>query len=578
MVSRRQFLRRAGAFAALSAMPLGRAARAVAPAKKLLVVFAYGGWDTTALLDPKPGDPEVDTPEGDWMDAGPLTLWRPRGLKSSAVQALRALGPRMGVVNGVAVNSLVHEAGLQMVLTGAVGDEHPADIAARTAVLSGADLPLPYLTNGSSARPMAEAALSGSVGYANQLSSLVVPEFAWPTDTRAFAPSGEVDQAAEAYLRAAHGGLTRRASPGPNTQKLADGAASFNRSAQIRAHALAGGFLSDPAMFYGTNPWQRAARALAEGFSQSVFIQDDGYWDTHGGNQAQVGLFGNLLEGLAQLMTALDEEGIGDDTVVLVLSEMGRSPLLNDLQGKDHWPYTSAFWLGAQVQPRVVRGTDAGLVLRPVGLRSGEPDADGRRLHAADVLATTAHLLGLPADTLYPHVSDCADAKACGGLLVAVAKGGAALDVRSYAAGEALDLEHYDAEVCKAAAALVPELSKQPVPKDDDDSVEFFPQEDAGELIDGLGDLQIGDDEAKAETCAAVIPGMIDALMPQVTDGTIHEDVVDAVLYLGDEGVKKADYMDKVKAFATAVEDSAKITNAEIKEEAKNALEDWKEG
>lgn len=181
-------------------------------------------------------------------------------------------------------------------------------------------------------------------------------------------------------------------------------------------------------------------------------------------------------------------------------------------------------------------------------------------------------------DTLYPHVSDCADAKACGGLLVAVAKGGATLEIRSYAADETLNLEHYDAEACKAAAALVPELSKQPVPKDDDDSVEFFPQEDAGELIDGLGHLQIGDDEAKAETCAAVIPGMIDALMPQVTDGTIHDDVVNAVLYLGDEGVKKADYMDKVKAFATAVKDSAKITNAEIKEEAKNALEDWKEG
>jgi len=404
MVSRRQFLRGSAAAALLSQLPLGRLARSQSLRQNLVVVFAYGGWDTTAVFDPKPQSELVDTPAGDWFDAGPLPLWRPDGLRSDAVEMLRTYGKRMAVANGVTVNSLVHEAGLQMTLTGAVGEQHPADIAARVAKESGADLPLPYLTNGSSARPNELAALAGSVGYSNQLSSLVIPQFAWPTQAAPFRPSADTASAVDSYLRGAHGELqAERSSVGPNAQKLADWGDALDRAARIERHALGGGFLADPELFYGSDPWVRAARALSEGFSRSVFIQDDGYWDTHGANQGQINLFSGLLEGLGKLMGALEGAGIADNTLVLVLSEMGRSPLLNDQQGKDHWPFTSAMWLGSGVQPTVLRGTDEGLVQRRLNLLSGEPDDNGHALHAADVLATTAHLLGLSADLLYPH-------------------------------------------------------------------------------------------------------------------------------------------------------------------------------
>lgn len=46
---------------------------------------------------------------------------------------------------------------------------------------------------------------------------------------------------------------------------------------------------------------------------------------------------------------------------MVVLSEMGRTPLKNGGDGRDHWPYTSALLLGAGVRgDQVVSGFDDG--------------------------------------------------------------------------------------------------------------------------------------------------------------------------------------------------------------------------
>ena len=197
--------------------------------------------------------------------------------------------------------------------------------------------------------------------------------------------------------------LPFRFAPGLNDRKLADWADSLDRADRIAAHTREGGLLSDLSRFTDYDPWRRSARALAEGFSKAVFVLDNGYWDTHGQNRQQTRLHSDLFEGLGQLLAELEAAGIRDDTVVLVLSEMGRSPLLNDIAGKDHWPYTSAMMIGPDVSPTVVRGTDDGLVQRTVSRSTGEPDPQGRALQSADVLATAATMLGLDGGALYPQ-------------------------------------------------------------------------------------------------------------------------------------------------------------------------------
>jgi arylsulfatase A-like enzyme len=96
---------------------------------------------------------------------------------------------------------------------------------------------------------------------------------------------------------------------------------------------------------------------------------------------------------LAGLIRDLDARGMLDETLVLCLSEHGRTPRLNNAAGggRDHWSdaYSCLFAGGGVARGRVVGRTDrhAGHVAeRPVSPK--------------DVLATVYHLLGIDPETL----------------------------------------------------------------------------------------------------------------------------------------------------------------------------------
>jgi uncharacterized protein (DUF1501 family) len=63
-------------------------------------------------------------------------------------------------------------------------------------------------------------------------------------------------------------------------------------------------------------------------------------WDTHGDNFNR--LRKNLLpvfdQGLSALLTDLDQRGTLDDTLVVVLTDFGRTPKINGSAGRDHYP------------------------------------------------------------------------------------------------------------------------------------------------------------------------------------------------------------------------------------------------
>jgi len=66
-------------------------------------------------------------------------------------------------------------------------------------------------------------------------------------------------------------------------------------------------------------------------------------------------------QGLAALVTDLEERGLLDHTLVIALGEFGRTPKVNDRGGRDHWPHAmSVFMAGAGVPRGFVLGaTDA---------------------------------------------------------------------------------------------------------------------------------------------------------------------------------------------------------------------------
>jgi uncharacterized protein (DUF1501 family) len=147
---------------------------------------------------------------------------------------------------------------------------------------------------------------------------------------------------------------------------------------------------------------QRVARCATVAFSGSG-------WDTHVQNDYYQDLnFESLFAGLNELMDGLaaapgDLGGtLADETIVVVLSEMGRTPQLNAGQGKDHWPYTSMLMTGPLITGgRVVGGYDELFYGENVDPTTGEVREDGAQLSTAAVGATLLQMCDVdPAEFL----------------------------------------------------------------------------------------------------------------------------------------------------------------------------------
>jgi hypothetical protein len=135
------------------------------------------------------------------------------------------------------------------------------------------------------------------------------------------------------------------------------------------------------------------ARRLIEAGCQFVTVVWDEFgqlntgWDTHEDQRNR--LKNDLLPGFdlafSALLEALAQRGRLDETLVLVLSEMGRTPKLQG-DGRGHWgrAYCNLLAGGGAARGRIIGKTDS---------IAGEPI--DQPLKAKDVLATAYHLLGI---------------------------------------------------------------------------------------------------------------------------------------------------------------------------------------
>ena len=95
-------------------------------------------------------------------------------------------------------------------------------------------------------------------------------------------------------------------------------------------------------------------------------------FDSHANNDAdQMKLIPELLAGIRYLMRRAEDLKIRDRLVVVVQSEMGRTPGYNAGNGKDHWSIGSAMFLGRGIRGnRVVGATDEKQLHVPLDPRS----------------------------------------------------------------------------------------------------------------------------------------------------------------------------------------------------------------
>ena len=87
------------------------------------------------------------------------------------------------------------------------------------------------------------------------------------------------------------------------------------------------------------------ARRLVEAGARFITVVDTG-WDTHQQLSRELpdsrfpgsGKLPNLDRAYSGLLTDLRQRGLLESTLVVLLGEFGRTPKLNALGGRDHWP------------------------------------------------------------------------------------------------------------------------------------------------------------------------------------------------------------------------------------------------
>jgi hypothetical protein len=107
---------------------------------------------------------------------------------------------------------------------------------------------------------------------------------------------------------------------------------------------------------------QQAEIALAS-FKAGVCVSANltiGQFDSHANNDVdQMKLIPEFLAGIAYLLRRAEELKIREKMVVIVQSEMGRTPSYNKGNGKDHWSIGSIMFMGAGIRGnRVIGATD----------------------------------------------------------------------------------------------------------------------------------------------------------------------------------------------------------------------------
>jgi hypothetical protein len=146
---------------------------------------------------------------------------------------------------------------------------------------------------------------------------------------------------------------------------------------------------------YGRNHFGQScllARRLVESGVRFVTVSDGG-WDTHADNfnALKSNLIPHIDQGLPALLADLDDRGLLATTVVVWMTDFGRTPKINSAGGRDHWA-TAGFAILAGA------GIPGGSVLGRTDEEGGVPTHN--EYFTEDIAATIYTKLGIPLDLL----------------------------------------------------------------------------------------------------------------------------------------------------------------------------------
>ncbi|HEY7314176.1 MAG TPA: DUF1501 domain-containing protein [Gemmataceae bacterium] len=347
--SRRDFVRMslASAFGAAACPWLPRLAAAAGkkPAKACIVLWMSGGPSQTDTWDLKPGH----------KNGGPFkeTATPVAGLRiSEHLPKLAAAAKDLGIIRGMSTKEGEHGRATQLLHTGQLPNDavaYPALGSLLAKEIGDAEHDLPsYVTvsppgglgnlgAGFLGPQYAPMAVSGISDNPNARANLTI-DYLKPDK-----PVAASDQEVRRKLLAELQGDFKKRHGGDAT---AAHAASYRKAQRMVDTEARGAFRLDeePAKLrdaYGRNRFGQGcllARRLLERGVSFVEVTLDG-WDTHQNNFEMVKTLSQTLDpAFATLLSDLKDRGRLANTLVVWMGEFGRTPLINGMAGRDHFP------------------------------------------------------------------------------------------------------------------------------------------------------------------------------------------------------------------------------------------------
>ena len=372
------------------------------------VVFnASGGWDTTYLMDPK-GVDGINRlyAEGDILTHGnhrfaPTAKHQQGGMSNEDFYA--RFGDELLVFNGLDYSVNNHSPCSRYMATGKLDSLAYPTFAALVAACQGPTCPLSFLTFGNYSATGNLVAMS-RVPYLPSLKRIANADAIEGNARSPYHDDFALDRIEQTLaelqgVRAKQPLLPRR-----------ERAQSMLYAAQLNSKALARVTPHIPKEIPKQRLAQQAEIALAS-FKAGVCVSANltiGQFDSHANNDTdQMKLIPEFLEGIAYVLQRAEDLQIRDKLVVVVQSEMGRTPTYNKGNGKDHWSIGSMMFLGPQIKgDRVIGATDGGQFAVPFNPQQlvSEPD-NGIRIrpeHIHHALRQFAGIEDHPHSRLFP--------------------------------------------------------------------------------------------------------------------------------------------------------------------------------
>lgn len=361
-----------------------------------VVCNASGGWDTTYLMDPKGvGGINRLYQEGDILTEGEIR-YAPTAKQIEAGMSnedfFGKYAKELLVLNGLDYSVNNHSPCSRYMATGHLDSLAFPTFAALVAACRGPECPLSFLTFGN---------------YSATGNLVPMARVPYIPSLRLLANADSVQGGQHPYHDSFVGDRIEQALAQQNQRRQSSTRLPRRRraenmlyAAQLNSKALSRITPHIPTSIPKDPLSQQAEIALAS-FKAGVCVSANlsiGQFDSHQKNdEDQMKLLPKFLGSIDYMLRRAEELQIREKLVLVIQSEMGRTPSYNKGDGKDHWSIGSIMFLGPGIGGnRVIGATDDGQMPTPLDAKTLSIDAEnGLRVRPEHVHTALRELAGV---------------------------------------------------------------------------------------------------------------------------------------------------------------------------------------